>query len=153
MKQTKVKEKKFNSSNNQEIKKIELQKKPIIKEAEPEKKIIPKEKIIIEEKKNLPKEIIKEKVEIQTNQFESLPTKKIKPKLKHKLDQLNKEKSSNSDVVVNLKPKPKPPPDFNIASMLKDLRNEKTTPKVDNLNEEKKKEIVEKSDKDNTEQN
>ena len=152
-KQTKVKEKKFNSSDNQEIKKIDIQKKPIVKEAEAEKKVIPKEKIIVEEKKDLPKELIKEKTKIEINEFESLPTKKIKPKLKPKLDQLNIEKSLNSDVVTNFKPKPKPPADFNIASMLKDLRNEKTTPKIDNQNDEKKKEIVEKPSKENTEQN
>ena len=180
-KKIKIKEKKFNSSENQDVKKIDIKDKSKIKENVIEKKILPKEKqnIIIKEKKEIPKELEKQKIKIDTNKFESLPTKKIKPKLKpnYKIKKVERtqqsdvvietkpkpklkpnykikkvERMQQSDVVIETKPKPKPKlkPDaeFNVASMLKDLRNEKTTKKIDSDIEEKQNNIIEKIHKE-----
>ena len=143
-KQVQIKEKKFNSSESQEIKKIEIKDKPKVKNIEDEKKINIKENVQIKEKKMIPQEVIKKKIELETTNFESLPTEKIKPKLKPKIEPKIIEDNKKIDVSVEAKPKPKPEPEFDIASMLKDLRNEKTTPKVDNINEEEKKDIIKK---------
>ena len=143
-KQVQIKEKKFNSSESQEIKKIEIKDKPKVKNIEDEKNINIKEDVQIKEKKTIPNEIIKKKIELETTNFESLPTEKIKPKLKPKIEPKIMENNTKTDVSIEAKPKPKPEPEFDIASMLKDLRNEKTTPKVDNINEEEKKDIIKK---------
>ena len=143
-KQVQIKEKKFNSSETQEIKKIEIKDKPKVKNIENEKNINIKENVQIKEKKTIPNEIIKKKIELETSNFESLPTEKIKPKLKPKIEPKIMEDNTKTDVSIEAKPKPKPEPEFDIASMLKDLRNEKTTPKVDNINEEEKKDIIKK---------
>ena len=143
-KQVQIKEKKFNSSETQEIKKIEIKDKPKVKNIENEKNINIKENVQIKEKKTIPNEIIKKKIELETSNFESLPTEKIKPKLKPKIEPKIMENNTKTDVSIEPKPKPKPEPEFDIASMLKDLRNEKTTPKVDNINEEEKKDIIKK---------
>ena len=143
-KQVQIKEKKFNSSESQEIKKVEIKDKSKIQTTEEEKKINIKESVQIKEKKTIPNEIIKKKIELETNNFESLPTEKIKPKLKPKIQPTIIEDNKKTDVSIKEKPKPKPEPEFDIASMLKDLRNEKTTPKVDNINEEEKKDIIKK---------
>ena len=143
-KQVQIKEKKFNSSETQEIKKIEIKDKPKVKNIEDEKNINIKEDVEIKEKKTIPNEIIKKKIELETTNFESLPTEKIKPKLKPKIEPTIIEDNTKTDVSIEAKPKPKPEPEFDIASMLKDLRNEKTTPKVDNINEEEKKDIIKK---------
>ncbi len=145
-KQVQIKEKKFNSSETQEIKKIEIKDKPKVKNIEDDKNINIKEDVQIKEKKTIPNEIIKKKIELETTNFESLPTEKIKPKLKPKIEPKIMEVNTKTDVskAAKPKPKPKPEPEFDIASMLKDLRNEKTTPKVDNINEEEKKDIIKK---------
>ncbi|MFL2510427.1 MAG: hypothetical protein ACJ0RE_04590 [Alphaproteobacteria bacterium] len=143
-KQVQIKEKKFNSSETQEIKKIEIKDKPKVKNIEDEKNINIKEDVEIKEKKTIPNEIIKKKIELETTNFESLPTEKIKPKLKPKIKPKIIEDNTKTDVSIEAKPKPKPKPEFDIASMLKDLRNEKTTPKVDNINEEEEKDIIKK---------
>ncbi len=143
-KQVQIKEKKFNSSETQEIKKIELKDKPKVINNEDDKNINIKENVQIKEKKTIPNEIIKKKIELETTDFESLPTEKIKPKLKPKIEPTIIEDNTKTDVSIQAKPKPKPEPEFDIASMLKDLRNEKTTPKVDNINEEEKKDIIKK---------
>ena len=147
-KQVKIKEKKFNSSNNQEIKKIDIKEKPKIKENIINEKITPKEKIIksLAEKKDIKIELDKKNIEIDTNSFETLPTKKIKPKLKPQLKPKIIEATPKSDVVIENKPKPKPVSEFNIASMLKDLRNDKTIKKIESDNEEKQKDIIEKKE-------
>jgi hypothetical protein len=95
-----------------------------------------------------------------------LPTKKVKPKLKPKpnllIEEIKKQpevkvkaklKPNPNPVIIKLekkpdveikpKPKPKQDPEFIIASMLKDLRNERTTQKIENENEKKKSEIIE----------
>ena len=143
-KQVQIKEKKFNSSESQEIKKITIKDKPKIENIEDDKKINIKENVQIKEKKTLPNDIIKKKIELETSNFESLPTEKIKPKLKPKIKPKIMENNTKKDVSIEAKPKPKPEPEFDITSMLKDLRNEKTTPKVDNINEEEKKDIMKK---------
>ena len=144
-KQVQIKEKKFNSSETQEIKKIEIKDKPKVNNIENEKNINIKENVQIKEKKTIPNEIIKKKIELETSNFESLPTEKIKPKLKPKIEpKIMEDNTKKTDVSIEVKPKPKPEPEFDIASMLKDLRNEKTTPKVDNINEEEKKDIIKK---------
>ena len=162
--QKKVKEKKFNSSDIQEIQKVDIKEKPIIKIKKIEKKETPKQDIVIKEKKEIPIKLKKEKLKIDTNQVESLPTKKVKPKLKPKpnllIEEIKKQpevkvkaklKPNPNPVIIKLekkpdveiKPKPKQDPEFIIASMLKDLRNERTTQKIENENEKKKSEIIE----------
>ena len=147
-KKIQVKEKKFNASDNQEIKKIDIKEKPKIKATEVETKVTLKEdNFLIKEKKEIPVELLKKEIEIKTNEFESIPSKKIKPKLKPKLKPRDEKLSKpKSDVVI--KKKPKNDDDFTIASMLKDLRNEKSTPKIDELkdDENKKEDIMNKSD-------
>ena len=173
-KKIEVKEKKFNSSENQEINKIDIkdQKKiqntNVNKIVEPkiEKVVSQKKDITINEKKEIPIELQKDKIKIETNDFESLPTKKIKPKLKPQPKK--PEQIINTDVLVKPKPKPsqkteivkdkklkpklKPEPEFNIASMLKDLRNEDSTPKLDNENKKDAEEIINKKDEQITEE-
>ena len=160
-----VKEKKFNSSENQEIKKIEIKDNKKTKQKEviefnSEKKISSNDNKLIQEKKEAPIELEKKKIDIETNNYESLPTKKIKPKLKPQPQKT--EEISKSDVIVNPKPKPsinaktiseenpkpkpKPRQEFNIASMLKDLRNEKTSPKLNEDKDTKKDDFLETKD-------
>ena len=143
--QKKVKEKKFNSSDIQEIQKVDIKEKPIIKIKKIEKNETPKQDIVIKEKKEIPIKLEKEKLKIDTNQVESLPTKKIKPKLKlkPKPNPVIKKLEKKPDVEIKLKPKPKQDSEFIIASMLKDLRNERTTQKIENENEKKESEIIE----------
>tara|TARA_Y100000590_G_scaffold184898_1_gene210689 strand:+ start:471 stop:1499 length:1029 start_codon:yes stop_codon:yes gene_type:complete len=120
-----IKQKKFNSSENTEIKKIEMQKKPeVVKKETPE--INTKKPIEINEKTK-PKKLKKEKFEsLEISQkIETLQTSKIKPKLKPKPKKLVPN-NTLSDVQKIPKPQPKPEPEFSIASMLKDLRNEKS---------------------------
>lgn len=165
----KVKEKKFNSSDNQEIKKINIKDKPkinikdnpkinikdkpkldennVVKKTMLEKKEI----VILNRKKNIKIELEKQEIKIDTNNFESLPTKKIKPRLKPKLNTKEVLKNKKSDLVIEVKPKKKSKDEFNIASMLKDLRNEKTIKEIKSDIEEKKKNPIEKTEekKDN----
>ena len=142
----KVKQKKFNSSENTEIKKMDLQEKP-------KKKIIKNENTIdntITEKVETFKIPLKEKQinklknekNFKVKNIETLKTNKIKPKLKPKpiekkeiqsdLDIENKIKPLTKKIdkkknIDKLKPITKPEKDFNIASMLKDLRNEEVS--------------------------
>ena len=141
--QKKVKEKKFNSSDIQEIQKVDIKEKPIIKIKKIEKNETPKQDIVIKEKKEIPIKLEKEKLKIDTNQVESLPTKKIKPKLKPKPNSVIKKLEKKPDVEIKPKPKPKQDPELTIASMLKDLRNERTTQKIENEIEKKESEIIE----------
>jgi len=141
--QKKVIEKKFNSSDIQEIQKVDIKEKPIIKIKKTEKNETLKQDIVIKEKKEIPIKLEKEKLKIDTNQVESLPTKKIKPKLKPKPNPVIKKLEKKTDVEIKPKPKPKQDPEFIIASMLKDLRNEQTTQKIENEIEKKESEIIE----------
>ena len=122
-KKIQIKEKKFNSSENQEIKKINVKDKVKIKESEV-KEIFVKEKVVIEEKKNIPMDIKKQKVPLKTNIVESLPTKLLKPKLKP--TQSSKAEESKKDIVIKTKANMSIKKESSIASLLKDLRNEKS---------------------------
>jgi len=129
----------FNNSNNQEIVKLKQKdkEKAEIKKVE-NIKTITKEDIFIKEKIKTPIELEKEKKILIEEKVESLPTKKIKPKIK---PQYQKEKISDnfkSDVVVKAKPKTKPEQEYSIASMLKDLRNEQSILSEEKKDEEKK---------------
>ena len=138
--QKNIKEKKFNSSDNLEIKKIEEKKLTQIKDKPTKDNITLKEDIIIKEKKKVPLKLQKELMEIKNDQVEKLPTKKIKPKIKPKPNLKKIEIEKKSDVVIKTKPKAELEKEFSIASMLKDLRNDTSTRKLEiqeNIPEEK----------------
>jgi hypothetical protein len=113
------------------------------------KKVVIKEKEILEVKKKV----------------ETIKTDIIKPKLKPKPKIINNENvKSDLDVETNIKdkpklesdksvskPKPKPEKDFSIASMLKDLRNEKTNMAQNEVKEEV--EEVDNKSTDDTDEN
>ena len=156
----KIKQKKFNSSENTEIQKIDLQEKPIKKIIQNENKTdntfaTPK----LETKKiNISKE---DKI----TKLETIKVDKIKPKLKPK--PIEKKIEPKSDMIIKNKIKPeiekndkkailekqkpiqKPQPDFNIASVLKDLRNEEVSNIIEDDNNEKKLDINEEEKKIN----
>ena len=145
----KIKQKKFNSSENTEIQKIDIQEKPKKNIIQNENKtnntfVTPK----LETKKiNISKE---EKI----TKLETIKVDKIKPKLKPKpiekkiepksdmiiQNKIKPEIKKNDEKTIIDKPKPiqKPQPDFNIASVLKDLRNEEVSNIIDDNNDEKK---------------
>ena len=192
-----IKQKKFNASENTEIKKPEIQKKPKITKKEIPKIVSKQEMIIVQKKemqikeKQIIKNIEEEKIEPIIN-IERLNTPKIKPKLKPKpkktpsnnintdveintkpqpkLNNKNtdveintkpqpKLNNKNTDVEINLKPQPKlnnkntdfeinlkpqtkPTLDISQASILKDLRNEKTNNLIDQNIKDKKENIT-----------
>ena len=144
----KIKQKKFNSSENTEIQKIDLLAKPKKNIVQNENKmdntfVTPK----LETKKiNISKE---EKI----TKFETIKVDKIKPKLKPKpiekiepksdmtiKNKIKPEIKKNEETKTIDKPQPiqKPQPDFNIASVLKDLRNEEVSNIIEDENNEKK---------------
>ena len=91
---------------------------------------------IEEDSKNLiekDNDILKEKNQIK---IESLPTKKIKPKIKPKPKSATLLNHQNSDIKVAIQPKPEQ--GFNIASMLKDLRNDQRSLQKKNIEVQKK---------------
>ena len=136
-----AKQKKFNSSENIEVQKqfdITEKVKNINDDNEPVIEIKEKANLKIEEKKNIK---LKEKKIIETkNNVETLKSDDIKPKLKPKIkkpeptintsdvqiEPKTKKETKIKNKEITTKPKPKPKEDFNIASMLKDLRNEKS---------------------------
>ena len=119
--------KKFNNSEKQEIKKVDIKTKPKIEPKKSTKLTTPKEDVVIKERIKTPVKLEKETV--SKEKTESLPSKKIKPKIKPKIitksEIVNEKKIS--DVIAKAQPKPKPEPQFSIASMLKDLRNEQSS--------------------------
>ena len=144
----KIKQKKFNSSENTEIQKIDIQEKPKKNIVQNENKtdntfVTPK----LETKKiNISK---KEKI----TKLETIKEDKIKPKLKPKpiekiepksdmilQNKIKPEIKKNEEKKTIDKPMPiqKPQPDFNIASVLKDLRNEDVSSINEDENNEKK---------------
>ena len=138
-----INKKKFNSFENIEITKEEIKPKPknqedlpeIITKTKPE--IFEEKKITIPEKKK--KEIIEEKTEI-------VPIKKVKLKLKPKIKKSALINEKKPDIDVKVQPKPKE--ELSIASLLKDLRNEKQSIINEEQEVEKKDDdIVEKKDK------
>ena len=144
----KIKQKKFNSSENTEVQKIDLQEKPKKNITQNENKTdntfaTPK----LETKKiNISKEE-------QITKLETIKVDKIKPKLKPKpieiiepktdmtiQNKIKPEIKKNEEKKIIDKPNPiqKPQPDFNIASVLKDLRNEEVSNIIEDDNNEKK---------------
>ena len=127
---------KFNNSERIEITKKEIKLKPEITKKEIKlKPDIPEEKkIFTPEKKK--KKIIEEKMEI-------IPIKKIKVKLKPKIEKSTPVNEIKTDIVQKTQPKlkPKPKEQLNMASLLKDLRKKKQSI----INEEQE---VEKKDED-----
>jgi hypothetical protein len=145
----KIKQKKFNSSENTEIQKIDIQEKPkkniIQNENKTDKTFVtPK----LETKKiNISK---KEKItKLETNKEDKikpkLKPKPIEKKIERKSDMIIQNKikpeiKKNDEKVGLNKPKPiqKPQPNFTIASVLKDLRNEEVSNIIENDNNERK---------------
>ena len=153
----KIEQKKFTSSENTEIQKIDLNEKPKKKVNTNEKKINDTEMIKKPDSKNITlkkKEITNliEEKKLNVESVETLKVNKIKPKLKPKAPEQLK---AISDVVIENKTKPeikkdakiidkpkpvsKPEPDFNLATMLKDLRNEDISNTSNNNNNEEDK--------------
>jgi hypothetical protein len=175
-KQTKkIKQKKFNSSDNTEFQKIDLQEKP--KKNTKNYNNISEDIPLIQ--KSDTKEINLNEKKVNTNnkqinkieKVETLKEKKIKPKLKPK-PKLKDKIESKSDIVINNKTKPilnidkknkiidkpkpveKPKPDLTMASIMKDLRNEEKNniqeelveKKEDKISEGQKEELVDNSE-------
>ena len=130
--------KKFNNSENQEIKKIDIKTKPKIDSKINKNLITPKEDVVIKEKIKTPIKLEKEM--IFEEKTESLPSKKIKPKIKPKIKTKSEivDEKKTSDVIIEAQPKPKPERPFSIASMLKDLRHEQSSQSYEKKEEEKK---------------
>ncbi len=140
-KETFTKQKKFNSSDNLEIQKqyeVSQNVKTIEDNNQPTIEVKEKTNVKVEEKKIIE---MKQKENFETKtKMETIKSKEIKPKLKPKLNKpdptlntsdLQIEPKQTKEAKVNnmkvtTKPKSKPEEDFSIASMLKDLRNEKT---------------------------
>jgi hypothetical protein len=160
-KNNEIKQKKFNSSDNIEVQKqfeIEQSTNIIDNQNQLTIEVKEKQKVTIEEKKVE----IKQKENINdTNKTETINTNQIKPKLKPKAN-IKQSSISESDIQIKPKsekeipnekkevvtqPKPKPKEDFSIASMLKDLRNEKTNDMSENNILDDNKEQVEEINK------
>ncbi len=129
------KTKKFNSSENQEIKKIEIKEKPKVEKKEIKNPQNSKEEVVIEKKIKQPIKIEEKKIIQKNENIEKLPSKIITPKIKPKPKKEINVVEKKSDILIKAQPKPKPEPEFSIASMLKDLRNEKST--IKKVDEEK----------------
>ena len=143
-KETITKQKKFNSSDQLEVKKnIEINKTEIEEKTNPNQPVLEMKQSPNLEVKETKKIQIKEKEIVEVKKkVETIKTDIIKPKLKPKPKPKiinNENTKSDLDVETNIKdkpklepektvskPKPKPEKDFSIASMLKDLRNEQT---------------------------
>ncbi len=164
---SKTKSKKFNSSENTEVQKqfeINQNIKSFNNETQTKLEIKEKANINIEEKKNIE---IKQKEILNTRtKIETIKTNKIKPKLKPKPVKVEQLRNNNSDVKIEprikevskiidkediTKPKPKPKEDFNIASMLKDLRNEQSNNIIDKEDEVLKEEKNQQGSEEKTE--
>ena len=162
-----IEQKKFNSSKSNEIQKIELQEKPKVN------KKIQTNDLKIKEKKIQTNEIPQNnkttitKKSNNDNNVETIKQKKIKPKLKPKPKEMVQDKSDmilekntiiqkpkeiQKDIKVPPPPMPKPEPDFSLASMLKDLRNEQSNNIIEkeDLNEEQQ--IAKNDEKKNNEE-
>ena len=144
--------KKFNNSNNQEIKKIELKQETKVKIKDTSNDLKPKDNIFLKEKDKSPLKLKKEDITPIDEKIESLPSKKIKPKIKPQVEPeiINTKKS---DVVIKAQPKSKPKPEFSIASMLKDLRNEKSTQNIEKKESQEKADDITSEKKEKTNEN
>ena len=102
----------------------------------------------------------KEKDNLITEKIETIKENKIKPKLKPKIQEEVKQESDlkienkikpdlkevEKKIIDKPKPIEKPEPDFNLATMLKDLRNEDIANTIDDNEDIEEKEIVEKDE-------
>jgi len=151
-----IKQKKFNASENAELKKIDIQEKLEIPKKE-KPNVVSKKEIIIKEKA-ITKNMQEEKI-LPIENIESLNIGKIKPKLKPKPKKISlnnkntdvqvrtklkpKLNNTNKDVEASPIPQPKPEPDMSLASIYKDLRNEQSNNVIDKnvkeINDEKNK--------------
>ena len=129
--------KKFNNSENQEIKKVDIKTKTKIETKKNEKLKTPKKDVVIKEKIKTPIKL--EKKIILEEKTESLPSKKIKPKIKPESQIVKKEitEIKATEIIVRAQPKLKPEPQFSIASMLKDLRHEQSIQTINKKEKEK----------------
>ena len=151
-KETSTKQKKFNSSEQQEVKKnLEIKKTEIEQKTNPNQPVLEKKKSSNMEVKEIKKISIKDKeiVEVE-KKIETIKSDIIKPKLKPKpkiihnentksdlnVDTNIKDKPKQENDKILSKPKPKPEKDFSMASMLKDLRNQQTNTIQNNIEEE-----------------
>ena len=161
----KIKQKKFSSAQNTEIQKIELREKPKknikVNTNEPDNNILPQmpeqKKISLNKNEKIQP---KEKDNLIPEKIETIKENKIKPKLKPKFQEEVKEESDlkienkikpdvkkvEKKIIEKPKPIEKPEPDFNLATMLKDLRNEDIANTIDDNEDIDEKEIVEKDE-------
>ena len=164
----KVKQKKFSSAENTEIQKLELREKPKknikVNAIEPDDNILtqkPEQKKISLNKNEIIK--LKEQKKVTQEKIDILKEKKIKPKLKPKIQEEVKEVKQESDLKIENKIKPdlknvekkiidkpkpieKPEPDFNLATMLKDLRNEDISDTFEDNEDNDEKVVTEKNE-------
>jgi len=161
----KIKQKKFSASQNTEIQKVELREKPKknikVNTNEPDNNILPQmpeqKKISLNKNEKIQP---KEKDNLITEKIETIQENKIKPKLKPKIQEEVKQESDlkienktkpdlkkvEKKIIDKPKPIEKPEPDFNLATMLKDLRNEDIANTIDDNEDIEEKEIVEKDE-------
>lgn len=161
----KIKQKKFSASQNTEIQKVELREKPKknikVNTNEPDNNILPQmpeqKKISLNKNEKIQP---KEKDNRITEKIETIKENKIKPKLKPKIQEEVKQESDlkienkikpdlkevEKKIIDKPKPIEKPEPDFNLATMLKDLRNEDIANTIDDNEDIDEKEIVEKDE-------
>ena len=161
----KIKQKKFSASQNTEIQKVELREKPKknikVNTNEPDNNILPQmpeqKKISLNKNEKIQP---KEKDNLITEKIETIKENKIKPKLKPKIQEEVKQESDlkienkikldvkkvENKIIDKPKPIEKPEPDFNLATMLKDLRNEDIANTIDDNEDIDEKEIVEKDE-------
>ena len=145
------KTKKFNSSENQEIKKIEIKEKPKVEKKEIKNPQNAKEEVVIEKEIKQPIKIEEKKIIQKDENIEKLPSKTIKPKIKPKPKKHINVAEKKSDILIKAQPKAKPEPEFSIASMLKDLRNEKSTIKKVDVEKEAENENLSKENSETNE--
>ncbi len=145
------KTKKFNSSENQEIKKIEIKEKPKVEKKEIKNPQNSKEEVVIEKEIKQPIKIEEKKIIQKNENIEKLPSKIITPKIKPKPKKEINVVEKKSDILIKAQPKPKPEPEFSIASMLKDLRNEKSTIKKVDVEKEAENENLSKENSETNE--
>lgn len=161
----KIKQKKFSASQNTEIQKVELREKPKknikVNTNEPDNNILPQmpeqKKISLNKNEKIQP---KEKDNLITEKIETIKENKIKPKLKPKIQEEVKQESDlkienkikpdlkevEKKIIDKPKPIEKPEPDFNLATMLKDLRNEDIANTIDDNEDIDEKKIVEKDE-------
>ena len=91
----------------------------------------------------MPIQLEKEKIAINIRNFESLPSKKIRPKLKPKTNEIIQSQEQRPDVVAQIKPKPKPKKKWDLATAMKDISEDQSTFSADqDVKDIKQEEII-----------